>query len=402
MSNTLIWLFVTLLSLFLQACYSMMEMAAVSMNRVRLAYLASQGIRRAIWLQYLLQKPSRLFGSIMLGVNIALQTGSQSAREFYASLHLDPDIAPITQIFLVVIFAELAPLFAARRSSEHVIMLGTPFIYFTYRLFAPLIYCISLMTKGVYRMLGKNDEGFDVFLSRDELQKVLETREEEGDEFNLVMTNIFSLKQKTAHQAMTPLKNSKLMHADSTVEEFKRTLKEEAFVPLFDRRKSNIVGIAYPKDYLGKNVSLRTFARQPWFITTTTKLMPILHQFRCNKENVAIVVDKEGAAVGILTLDAILSEIIGEIKPFGKKRKQLTPPLIERTFQGNKRITEFNQEYQAQLPLYGVETLAQLIMTKLDHPPKTGDSVIVDQFELTAEETNLLGVKSVGVRSLES
>jgi len=402
-SSTWIWLSITLFALFFQASYSMMEMAAVSMNRMRLAYLAHLGVKRALWLQYLLQQPYRLFGTVMLGVNIALQIGSQSAREFYSSLNIDPDIAPLSQIFLVVIFAELAPLIAARRSSEHVIMLGVPFIYFTFKLFFPFIFCIRVITKWFYRILGKNDEGFDVFLSREELQKVLETYEEEGDDFNLVMANIFSLRQKTAHQVMTTIKNLKMLSTASSVQKLREIVKDEAFIPIYSKRRSNITGIAYPRDYLRDdgNESVSLHARAPWFITTTTKLMPILHQFRRNKESVAVVVDKNGTAVGFLTLDAILAEITGEIKLAHHKRKRGSTPLIERTFQGNKRISEFNKEYQAQLPLSGVETLAQLVMTRLDHPPEPGDSIIVDQFQLTAEETNLLGVKSVIVKSLE-
>ena len=403
MNHTWIWLSITLFALVFQASYSMMEMAAVSMNRMRLAYLAHNGVKRALWLQYLLQKPHRLFGTVVLGVNIALQVGSQCSREFYASINLNPDIAPLTQVFLVVIFAELAPLFAARRASEHAIMIGVPFIYFTYKLLSPIIFCISLITKWFYRLLGKSDEEFDIFLSREELQKVLETHEEEGDEFNLVMANIFALRKKTAHQAMTTLKNAKVISMESNVRALRELVKEESFIPVFSKRRSNITGIAYPKDYLrdGGNESVRLHARTPWFITTTTKLMPILHQFRRNKESVAVVVGKDGIAVGILTLDAILAEIIGEMKPVRKKHRH-TPPLIDRTFQGNMRISDFNREYEAGLPFAGVETLAQLVMTKMGHPPEPGDSVIVDQFELTAEETNLLGVKSVVVKSLDS
>lgn len=88
----------------------MLELAAVSFNRVRLEYYVSKKIKRAVWLHYLLQKPSRLFGTVMLGVNVALQVGSQSAREFYSSIGLDPNWAPLSQVFLVVILAELTPL----------------------------------------------------------------------------------------------------------------------------------------------------------------------------------------------------------------------------------------------------------------------------------------------------
>ncbi|MCH9610539.1 MAG: hypothetical protein S4CHLAM81_03810 [Chlamydiales bacterium] len=403
MSKVWIWFSITLLALVIQASYSMMEMAAVSMNRMRLAYLASRGNKRALWLQYLLQKPHRLFGTIMLGVNIALQVGSQCSREFYQSLNLDPDMAPLTQILLVVIFAELAPLFAARRASEQVIMMGVPIVYFTYRLFLPAIYVISFITKAFYKLLGKSDEDFNVFLTREELQKVLETHEEEGDDFNLVMSNIFSLRQKTAHQAMTPLKDIVMLPRESSVAELRAFMQKEPYVPIFSKRRSNITGIAYPKDYLrdSEDEQVRPHAKSPWFIATQTKLMPILHQFRRNKERVAVVVGRDGAAVGILTLDTILAEIVGELKPLGRRRARITP-LIERTFQGNMRISDFNREYNAQLPLVSGQTLAQLLKTRLDHPPEPGDSVIVDQFELTAEETSLLGIKSIAVKNVTS
>ncbi|MFN0065472.1 MAG: CNNM domain-containing protein [Chlamydiales bacterium] len=403
----LVWLSLTFSFLCFQGCYSMVEMAAVSMNKVRLAYLAHKGVRRAKWLQYLLQKPSRLFGSIMLGVHTSIQIGSQCAREFYQSINLDPDFAPLTQILIVVIFAELSPLFAARRCSEHVIMLGTPIIYATFRLFAPLIWCLSFVTRIIYFLLGKREGGFDVFLSREELEKVLQShREEESDELNLVISNIFSLRNKTAHQAMTPLKHTKMMPVNSTVLQLRgdSNVSDKPFIPLFHKRKANIVAIAYPKDFLrlSPDRPILEYSRTPWFVSTTAKLMPILHQFRQNKESVAVVLDRNGTAVGVLTLTAILEQIIGESKPLPKKRHLAPPPLIERTFQGNTRISEFNREYSTQLPLQGVETLAQLLMTRLNHPVETGDSVIVDQYELVAEETNLLGVKSVTVKSLET
>ncbi len=403
MNNALLWFCITLFCIAIQGLYSMLEMAAVSFNRVRLEYYVSKGIKRAIWLQYILQKPSRLFGTIMLGVNIALQVGSQSSREFYRSIGLNPDFAPITQIFLVVIFAELAPLFAARRFSEHVIMLGIPIVYATHRIFAPIIWIIGQITRFVHLLFGKKEEAYDVFLSRDELQKVLESHDEES-EFNIVVSNIFALRNKTAAQVMTPLSQIEMIRANTTIADLRKKISAstQPFIPLYNKSRSNIVSIAIPRDFvrLPDTAHVRDNARPPWFITSTTKLMPILGQFRRNRKTVAVVLDPNGSAIGMLTLDAILEEIFGEYPAVEEALKKAKLPMIERTFPGNTRIVDINKEYGTHLPTHGVETLAQLMIALLDHTPTEGDTLIVNEFELIAEETTLLGIKSITIKTL--
>ena len=131
MSSWAFFLMLLIVSLVIQGFYSMLEMACVSFNRVRLQYYVSQKNRRAMWLSYLLNNPTRLFGTTLIGVNTAMQFGSECARRFYASLHVSPDWAPLSQVIIVLIFAELAPMFAARRFAENVAMLGIPIIYIT-------------------------------------------------------------------------------------------------------------------------------------------------------------------------------------------------------------------------------------------------------------------------------
>lgn len=404
MNNTLVWFLFTVLCIAIQGFFSMMELAAVSFNRVRLEYYVSKKIKRAVWLQYLLQKPSRLFGTVMLGVNIALQIGSQTAREFYRSIGIDPDFAPLSQIFLVVIFGELAPLFAARRYPEHVVMLGISIVYAASRICAPVIWILGGLTNLTYRLLGKKGEAFDMLMTREELQKVLESHEEES-EFNIVIEGIFALKNVAAETVMTPLSKIEMIDASSTVALVRKKISgsERTFIPLYHKNFSNIVAIANVRDLvrLPDNRYIREYARPPWFITASTALMPILAQFRRNTQSVAVVLDANGSAIGILTLDAILEEIFGEypleeeIKKFGEL------PVIHRTFPGNTRIADFNREYQTHLNSHGVETFAQLLITLLDHPPAPGDTVVIDRFELVVEEATLLGIKSVTVITLE-
>ncbi len=398
------WISITFLCILIQGCYGMIEMAALSFNRIRLQYYVSKGHKRAIWLQYLLQKPYRLFGSIMLGVNIALQVGSQSARELYTSMHLDPDLAPITQVFLVVIFAELTPLFAARRCSEHVIMLGTPIVYFTYRIFSPLIWVISLVVRLIYHFVGKDKKSFELDLSREELQKILETQEQESDDFNLVVANIFSLRNQRADDAMTKIDQIELLPTTCNIATFrqKMAVHKQPYYPIYHKSPANIVGIAFPKELvqLPDEALVRDFAHSPWFIIQGSKLTAILQQFRRNKQTVSVVLGPKGSAVGLLTLKTILKVIFCEMKTTPKKVPKITVPLIERTFPGNKTIADFNEEYGTRLPTKGAVTLAQLMTTHLNHPPHNGDSIVIDQLEFTAEETTLLGVKSVNIKNL--
>src|SRR5579862_3451905 len=115
------WIFFlgcSLISILIQGFFALFEMACVSFNKVRLQYFASLGKKRAIWLSELIQQPSRLFGTTLIGIASSLQIGSEFARKFYESIGFNPDFAPITQVFLVLIFGEMVPMFAARRHPE--------------------------------------------------------------------------------------------------------------------------------------------------------------------------------------------------------------------------------------------------------------------------------------------
>ncbi|NGX30627.1 MAG: hypothetical protein K940chlam4_01478, partial [Candidatus Anoxychlamydiales bacterium] len=114
MNKTLFFLFLALFCVLVESFFSMFEMAAVSLNKVKLHYRASKNRKKAKWLEFLLNNPSYLFGTTLIMVNTVMQIGSEAARRFYESLSISPDYAPFTQTLIVLIFGELAPLFAAR------------------------------------------------------------------------------------------------------------------------------------------------------------------------------------------------------------------------------------------------------------------------------------------------
>ena len=313
MSSPLFFVLLIVCSLMVHGFYSMMEMAAVSFNRVRLHYYVSIGLRRARWLSFLLEHPGRLFGTTLIVINTALQFGSESARQFYESIGLSPDLAPLTQVLLVLVFAELSPMFAARKCTEHVAMLGTPLLYLTSKILAPVILILDAFCRLLNRLLGaKVSHG--IFLTRDELQKAIESRGEtsvEPDDFDLASSQIFSLKSKTAKELMAPIDEVIMMPSHATVQGLRDAIREHHVrnVPVCYHDHNNIIGIAYPRDLirLSENTPIDQHLRTPWFIPESTSILEVMAQIRTNKQSLAIVLDINGKACGVLTLDAIVN-----------------------------------------------------------------------------------------------
>ena len=192
---SLTYLSLTLLFILIQGFFAFFEMACVSFNKVRLQYYVSLGTRRALWLNYLLKSPSRLFGTTLIGITTSLVVGSECARRLYESMNLDPDLAPLTQVLLVVIFAELSPMFAARRHPEQAAMFCVPLMILIAKVLTPMIWAFDALSTLVHRAMSKQKET-PLFLSREEVHMAFEERGEGGDEFNDAASQIFQLKNR--------------------------------------------------------------------------------------------------------------------------------------------------------------------------------------------------------------
>lgn len=391
----MIYLFLALASVIVQGCFSMLEMACVSFNRVRLQYFISKKKKRAMWLGFLIKHPSILFGTTLLGVNGALQFGSECARKFYTSMGVSPDWAPLSQVFLVLIFAELAPMFAGRLYPEMVSMLGMPVLYFFSIILRPVIWILSILCRFFNWLFGASSSK-TLYLSREELQKAIEAHSED---FDSVLMSIFSLKGKTAKDLMLPVGKFPTISADSTVADLRQLLNKKfaTCIPLTHQNHNNIIALAYPRDFMreGPDVKLTQEARSPWFITETTPVMQILKEFKKNNQVMAIVLNKLGVAVGIITADTIVSEIFGERSVFRKSRQKT---ILRKSFPGDTPVVNVNAEFELELP--GHDTLLDLMEELLGHPPGKGDTIQVGQVEMILEDFTLLGETTISIHTL--
>jgi CBS domain containing-hemolysin-like protein len=397
------WLFFTGLAIFIQGIFAAVEMACVSFNKIRLQYYVSRGNRRAAWISFLLRRPSRLFGTTLICINTSLQMGSECARRFYESVHLNPDWAPVTQVMIVVIFAELVPMFTARRHPERIAMFFAPLLMGMSRLLTPFTWGFDQFSRGIHWLMKSSAET-PLFLSREEVKIAFEEREAgEADEFNAIVSSIFSLKNAAAAQWMKPLSEIQLFPSTAQVKEVRRALKTKyaPILPIYHRVPNNIVSIVDLRDLLRLQEDQKIIAqgKSPWFVTKDTSILQIIDQFRRNNQSMAVILEPTGQACGILTLDRIVDGIFGKQETAAEEERP--SHFVERTLSGSMTVLEFNQEFNVELPANPALTLSDLILASLDHSLSRGEMVRIGDFEFTCLEPTLRGVKRLHVRSLQ-
>lgn len=399
------WLLLNILSTIALAFYSMEEMACISINKVRLHYYVNKGIKRAVWINYLLQHPAKLFATTLFCVNVAMFIGSECSRELYLALGINPDIAPLTQVIFIVIFGELAPMFAARRYAEHVALLGAPVLYASAKILGPLLWGLDVISRLANRLAGGKETHTSTHLPLEDLQRILDEQDEnqtsdsEGEYVNAVARNIFILRNKDAKQVMQPLNALKMLPSNATIEQVYRLLRDFNidYIPIYHRDPSHIIGVTKARELIRipDNRKVRDYTSPPWFITQNMDAIHILKEFRYNNRNVAVVLDAQGLAIGVITLEDLTQEIFGKLDTIAPKAAPLF--ILNRTFPGGTLVSDFNKEFGVILDQDSSLTLAELMMKNLGHTPAIGDSISLPPFELTVEETTLMEIKKINI-----
>lgn len=399
-----IWLAVNIFSLISLSAYSMLEMACISFDRVRVQYFLTKGDLKIQWLNELLSHSGTLFGTTLIGVNIALVVGSESARQLFSSLGLSPDLSVVPQILIVILFGELAPMFAARRYPDHVIRIGVGLVYYSAKILTPILWLINGFTNFITRWIGGYKGRHETFLGREELQKILEVHEEptvpsvENAEMNQTISNIFTIGSKTASSIMQPLNKLHLVPSSCTAGELRKIILEskQVFFPIQQEKTLDVVGIVYPRDLLrvGDNRRVRDYARQPWFVEHHLKLLDLLKQFRNNHESLSIVLDRKGKTIGYLTLDHIIESIFVQ-----SEEEQVSMVVVDRTIDPNLSIGQLEQQLGIHLNLSKDLNFAEFCKEKLENHPHVGDTFTVENYEVTILESSVFDIQKVKIKT---
>jgi CBS domain containing-hemolysin-like protein len=382
-SSPLFFAFAIVAALVVQGVFALCEMACLSLDKIRLHCAIARGSRRARCLAYLLAHPSRLFGTTLVGIIAALQFGSECARRFYEASGLPVDLAPLSQVLLVLVFAELVPLFAARRHPEPLALFFAFPLYLIARLLSPILY----LFERLFRSKSSS-------LNREEVRYAF--GEEESAASRAIGT-LFELKRLSAYALMEPLSRFPLIPSHASVDEAigRLAVAGADFAPVYHQSQEQIVAILTVEDLLRRQGDERVGGRSPWFVSKETAVLSIIEQFRSNKQSVAVVLDADGSAVGLLTLDQILASIFGEE---GREEEAIAPLFVEKTFPGEMLVAELSALLKIPLPHHEGETLSELSARLLGHPPSRGELFNVGSLQAEVVEPSLRGAKKVRLK----
>ncbi|MDH3608227.1 MAG: HlyC/CorC family transporter [Gammaproteobacteria bacterium] len=406
-------LFIVLLILFfLSAFFSGSETALMALNRYRLRHLANDGHRGAKQAQKLLEKPDRLIGLILLGNNVVNILIAQLAAYIGYRWHgeLGIFIATSILIFAILIFAELAPKTLAAVHSEKVAfpaaMIYTPLMYITF----PFIWFINLIANSLLNLFGVDiKENPLTSLTHDELRTVVN---DEGttisNEHQQMLLGVLDLEKITAEDIMIPKNEIIGIDLEEEWEDIVTQLKNISYtrVPVYRNSIDNVVGFLHLRKFILKILDkdleredLEKVIREPYFIPEGTHLKKLLFEFQEKKRRLSLVVDEFGDIQGMVTLEDLLEEIVGEFTNDPASYDVEIHPQKDGTFlvDGSSHVRDINKALTWQLHADGPKTINGLILEHMQSIPEPGTSVLIDGYPIEVVQIQNNAVRTVRI-----
>ena len=390
---------ILLILLALSAFFSSNETALMSVNKIRLRSLADEGNKRAAMaLDILENQTPKLLSAILIGNNIVNISASSLATTLaYSFGGYMVSIVTVILTVLILIFGEITPKNYATINSEKITLRYIPVFKF-------------LMTRGVMRLMRVDPDAASKAMTEEELRTIVDVSHEDGviesDEKEMIY-NVFDLGDATAKDIMVPRVHVTFADVESTYDELIDIFREDKFtrLPVYKDSQNNIVGIINMKDLLlydkNEEFVIDHFLRKPHFTYETKSISDLLVEMKDSTFNIAIVLDEYGDMAGLITLEDILEEIVGEIHDeYDEKEDELVQKISDREYiiEGSMHLDDVNDHLDTELDSEDYDSLGGFIIEHLDRLPVAGDEVITeDGIRLIVEKLDKNRIEKVHV-----
>jgi CBS domain containing-hemolysin-like protein len=397
-----------LVCLVASAFFSAAEMAFIAANRIRLRHLAEQGSRVARGYMEAFQRPERLLSTAMMGVTIAhvsasalttalLQPWFDRLAALWATVILTP---------LMLIVGEILPKALTQQRATAVALRTYDPLRVAAKLLAPLVWAANLLVGGLLKGLGFR-ESRDPFVSRDDLRLLFQVeptgatdvREEERE----MIDGIFDLGETAVREVMVPLVDVVAVPEEATVEATMMRIRESGHsrLPVYRERIDHVIGIVAALDVLHRGATEETvkgLLRPAYYVPETKRIDDLLREMQRQRIQLAVVVDEYGGSEGIVTVEDIVEEIVGEIEDEHSRQSSPLTSLPDGSYlvAGRMAIDELNETLEWDLPRKDYDTVGGLILSLLGRIPRPGETVFLGRYELAvvdADERRILKVK---------
>lgn len=405
--------------LLMSAFFSGSETALMSLNRYRLRHKSRSGHRGARLAEQLLARPDRLIGLILLGNNLVNFSAAALVAVIALKLGGEPAVAIGTLILtmVVLIFAEVAPKTLAALNPEKVAFPATFVYYPLLKIMYPLVWLTNTVSNGVLYVFGVRDKNLQSdSLSREELRTVVhEASAMISRKYRRMLISILDLEKVTVDDVMVPHNEIIGIDLDDELDEISEVIKssEHTRLPVYRDKLDNVIGILHLRHLAHiaaesgiDKTRISSLLTEPYFVPEGTPLNTQLMQFQKRKERIALVVDEYGDIQGIVTLEDILEEIVGEFTsdPVHEEEEVRKNADDSYTVNGTANIRELNRTLNWHLPTDGPKTLNGLIIEYLETIPSTGTELKLNGYPIEIIETteNMIRTARICPRNISS
>ncbi len=410
---------ILLLLLACTAFFSISETSLMSLNRYRMRHLAKQGHRGARLASVLLAKTDKLLGVILLGNTLCI-VGS-SALEVLISHQLFGEgeyvlgVGSLVLTFIILVFSEISPKIIAAAHAEKLGFICSYLLYPLLWLFNPVVSFVNLFVRGFVRLLGikVNFEEAAHAVTTEELRSIVVDAGQYIPKKNrTILLNLFDLEKITVDDVMTAHTLVEVIDFDAPIDDVLQRISNSHHTRLPVREGDNeeIIGIIHIRKVINQlrahlqdgdltKEALREVIEDPYFVPAGTPLYTQIQQFQENQERIALVVDEYGEFKGLITLEDILEEVIGDFTTqspsrMGSYRQEADGSWL---VDGSSSLRDLNKKLNLSLPLEGPRTLNGLIIEHFEDIPEPGTSFRVNEHTLEIIQTQDRIVKSVKI-----
>jgi len=401
--------------LVLSGFFSLSETSMMAINRYRLRHLAKQGHRGARLTMKLLDKTDRLLGVILLGNNLLNTASATLVAIIVATLFAHDDFAllmgTIAVTFAILVFSEITPKVIAAAYPERIALAASYVLTPLLIIFYPIVWFVNLFVSGLlilFRLKPQKGE-LEQKISTEELKTlVLEGGHFIQHKHQSMLLNLFDLETITVDDVIVPRSQIEAidLNADDDVIHSQLLTCHHTRLPVYRERMDNIVGIVHVRKVLNQMqggkitaTTLEKVMREPYFIPSGTSLFSQLQLFQENQKRVGLVVDEYGEWMGLVTLEDIIEEIIGEFTTQAPTQASIFQKQEDGSIlvEGSTLLRELNRKLGLQFPLDGPKTLNGLILEYFEDIPEAGTSLNIAGYPLEVIQTKNRVVKTVKI-----
>ncbi len=396
------WLILILLILVCgSAFFSASETALTSLNKIKLRNMVEENVKNADKIQKLIDDPNRLLSSILIGNNLVNNAAASLTTMIAVSLlggQSGVGAATMIITIIILIFGEITPKTLASQNAEKVSIGVAKIISGVVIISTPVVKVMNLITNGLIRILGGDTSGKTPTITEAELKTMVNVSHEEGvlevDERRMI-NNVFDFGDSKAKDVMTPRTDMICVEDNITYDEIVSIFKEERFsrLPVYHESVDNIVGILYVKDIIFIDVEhfkTTDYMREPFFTYESKPISELFSEMRNNRIPAAIVLDEYGGTSGLVTLEDMVEEIVGDIADEYDEQEQEIEVIKEDEFvvDGSTRLEDVNEMIGLHLESEDFDTIGGYVIGILGSLPDGGEEVEENGIKIVVEEVD--------------